>query len=585
VVVLLSACGGGSGGSGSEAASVDGRVDALGASSRTGAGGTDAREELITNVQASRFLTQATFGPNAFDIDQVRFRGYSGWIDAEFAKPRTSHLAFWQAADAAIKLLNPANSAGQDEVFNSFWKSAVSGEDQLRQRVAFALSEIFVVSLVDSNVANTPGAVASYLDVLGTHSFGNFRNLLQDVSLHPMMATYLSSLRNQKDNPATGRVPDQNYAREVMQLFTIGLQELNVDGSLKLLNGLPIETYKPEDVAGLARVFTGWSWACPGFPASNCFFNGNVNNVYDPDRFYKSLVGYPAFHSPDVKTFLGVTIPVQSPANPTASLQVGLDTLFNHPNVGPFIGKQLIQRLVTSNPSAAYVGAVAAAFNNNGSGVRGDMRAVIKTILMHPEARVSTNTAGKVREPVLRLSAVLRGFGFASDSGNYRVGNTDNAGTQLSQTPLRSPSVFNYFRPGYIAPGTQSAALNLVVPELQLAHETTAAGYVNYMRDNISAGVGANNGAPLNRRDLQPNFTTELALAERVTELVDRMSDKLMYGTMPAALKTEIRSAVTAITIPAPNGSNQAAIDAAKRNRVNAAVFLTVVSPEFQVQK
>ena len=228
--------------------------------------------------------------------------------------------------------------------------------------------------------------------------------------------------------------------------------------------------------------------------------------------------------------------------------------------------------------------AVAAAFANNGSGVRGDMRHVVKTILMHPEARATSNNSGKLREPVLRLSAFLRAYNFGSDSGDFRVGNTDNPGTALGQTPLRSPSVFNFYRPGYVAPGTQATAAGLVVPEMQIVHETTVAGYANFMRDNVASGVGSFNAA-LNRREMQGNFTTELALAATPTELVALTNRKLMFGSMPAALATEIEGAVASIAIPAATGSNQAAIDAARRGRVNTAIFLTLVSPEFQVQK
>jgi len=544
---------------------------------------------------AARFLTQASFGPTTADVDRVMAIGYGSWIDEQFARPRTSHRTYWEAQDAAFKAANPTNTSatiGQDGIYNTFWRQAVSSDDQLRQRVAFALSQIFVISLQDGGVADNPRAVADYMDMLATQGLGNYRELLEAVSLHPMMGTYLTSLRNRKADPRTGRVPDENYAREVMQLFSIGLLQLNDDGSVKQANGAALETYTPADIAGLAKVFTGFSWTCPGFPDNNCFNNGSLGGVSDPDRWIKPMVGYPAQHSTEEKVFLSTTIAAQATADPNASLKTALDTLYNHPNVGPFIGKQLIQRLVTSNPSPAYVAAVAAAFNNNGQGVRGDLKAVVKAVLMHPEARVVSASSGKIREPILRLSAVLRAFGYTSDTGNYRVGNTDNAGASLGQTAMRSPTVFNFYRPGYVAPGTQAAAAGLVAPEMALAQETTAAGYVNYMRDGVSAGVGASstvmvNGASVTRRDLQPNFSAELALVDKPAELVEQINTKLMYGAMPDGLKTEIRSAVESITIPVLNstGSNQAAIDTARRNRVNAAVFLTVVSPEYQVQK
>ncbi|RQP24139.1 DUF1800 domain-containing protein [Piscinibacter terrae] len=549
-------------------------------------------EKPGTRAEAARFLTQATFGPTDADVDHLMDVGYSAWIDEQFTKTQAvSHRAAWEAADAIVKSTNPTGTIAGDGVVNSFWTQAVSGNDQLRQRTAYALSQIFVISLQDGALADNARAVANYLDMLSDKSFGNYRDLLQGVSLHPMMGLYLSSMRNQKADAKSGRVPDENYAREVMQLFSIGLQELNADGSARLTNGAPVDTYDATDIAGLAKVFTGWSWNCPEWPDNSCFFSGSANGNSDPDRSFKTMQGYPQYHSTEEKKFLGITIAPQTKASPDDSLKTALDGLYNHPNVGPFIGKQLIQRFVTSNPSPQYVQAVTAAFDNNGAGVRGDMKAVIKAVLMNPEARTSSNSAGKVREPVLRLSAVMRAFGFKSDTGFFKVGVTDNPGTQLGQTPMRSPSVFNFYRPGYVPPGTAAAAANLVVPEMQIAHETTMSGYVNFMRDNLMLGVGQYNtvvnGVTLNRRDLQPDFTGELALADKPADLLDRLNAKLMYGTMPAALKTEIQGAVEKITIPALNsgGSNQAAIDTAKRNRVNAAILLTIVSPEFLVQK
>jgi len=548
----------------------------------------DNAEMPASREAAARFLTQASFGPTEAEIDRVMSLGYGAWIDDQLNnRPVSQHRTTWEAADAAAKAADPTNaSAGtyQNGTLNAFWKSAVSGQDQLRQRVAFALSQIMVISMVDGGVGDNPRAAAAYLDLLADKGLTNYRELIEAVSLHPMMGTYLSHLRNQKADPRTGRVPDENYAREVMQLFSIGLQELNLDGTPRLSGGNPVDTYTPADIAGLARVFTGWSWDCPAFPANNCFYSGSNSGVSDPDRSFKPMRGYANFHSTEAKTFLGRTIAAQTTADPAASLRDALDTLAAHPNVGPFIGKQLIQRLVTSNPSPAYVTAVANAFANNGSGVRGDMKHVVKTILMHAEARTSSTTAGKVREPVLRLSAFLRAYGFASDSGEYRVGNTDNPGTQLGQSPLRSPSVFNFYRPGYVPPGTAAAAASLAVPEMQIVHETTAAGYVNFMRDNVSSGVGAF-GATQNRRDLQGNFTAELSLADQPAGLVASVNRKLMHGSMPAALATEIEGAVGSITIPAATGSNQAQIDSARRNRVNAAIFLALVSPEFLVQR
>jgi uncharacterized protein (DUF1800 family) len=406
-----------------------------------------------------------------------------------------------------------------------------------------------------------------------------------------MMGVYLSHLRNQKADPRTGRVPDENYAREVLQLFSIGLVELNDDGSARTNAGNPIDTYTPADISGIARVFTGWSWACPDWPDNSCFSQGTANGNSDPDRAFKAMLGYQQYHSTEVKTFLGTTIAAQTQSDPVASLRVALDTLAGHANVGPFIGRQLIQRLVTSNPSPAYVRAVSQAWANNGSGVRGDMKAVVKAVLMHPEARRVSDSSGKVREPVLKLAAYLRAFPHSSDTGFWRVGNTDNPATSLGQTPMRSPSVFNFYRPGYVAPGTAAAAANLVAPELQIAHETSVAAWVNFMRDNVASGVGQNNGTvngvALNRRDIRPDFSAEIALANDAAALVERVAEKLTWGQAGTALKAEIATAVGTIAIPALNtgGTNQAAIDTARRNRVNAAILLVLAAPEFQIQR
>jgi len=550
-----------------------------------------AVDRPASTLEAGRFLAQATFGPTGDDIERLMKAGYSSWIDQQLALPATSHRLSWEAADAAIRAAAPGSTAGQNEVFESFWKQAVTGPDQLRQRMAFALSEIFVISMVDSAVGNEPRAVAAWLDMLGDKGLTTYRQLLEAVALHPMMGRYLSHLRNQKADPATGRVPDQNFAREVMQLFSIGLVQLNADGTPALVGGQPVETYTPDDVAGLAKVFTGWSWDCPAAPNNSCFSSGASGGVSDPDRQWKPMVPYPQYHSTEAKTFLGVTIPAQTTADPRTSLRVALDRLTTHPNTAPFFSRQLIQRLVTSNPSPGYVAAVAAVFANNGNGVRGDLKAVLRAVLLHPEARLYNNASGKLREPVLRLSAFLRAFPHASDTGRWRVGNTDSPANSLGQTPLRAPSVFNFFRPGYTAPGTLTAAAGMVAPEMQLVNETSVSGFINFMRDNLSSGVGAFNGTVgttvFNRRDLQRNWSQEMEYSSKPELLVRVVTQRLLYGQASAALRADIEASVASIAIPALNasGSNLSAVQGAMRNRVYAAVLLTMATPEFLTQK
>jgi uncharacterized protein (DUF1800 family) len=362
--------------------------------------------------------------------------------------------------------------------------------------------------------------------------------------------------------------------------------QLNADGTRKLgAGGLPIETYGVDDIVGLSKVFTGFSWYGPD--TSNTRFKGGARVQVD-ERWIHAMQGYPQFHSTSEKDFLGVTIAPQGTPDPAASLKTALDTLAAHPNVGPFIGRQLIQRLVTSQPSPAYVARVAKVFANNGKGVRGDLKAVVRAILLDPEARgaaIATGDAyGKLREPVLRLTAWMRAFNATSDSGLALVTSTDDPGLELGQTPLRSDSVFNFWRPGYVAAGTLTGERGLTMPELQATTETSVAGYVNFMSAAVAKGAGTRGGT---RPDVQPDYSGELAVVGSSAALVDRVTLKLIGDKAPATLKAQIREAVDSIAIPAlkPNGANQAKVMAAQRNRVYAAVLLTLAAPEYIVQK
>jgi hypothetical protein len=338
-------------------------------------------------------------------------------------------------------------------------------------------------------------------------------------------------------------------------------------------------------------VFTGFSWACPAAPHKNCFLYGSNGDVKDPDRGFKPMVPYPAYHSTDEKRFLGTTIPAQPMADPMGSLKAAMDTLFLHPNVGPFVARQLIQRFVTSNPSPAYVAAVARAFDNNGRGVRGDLKAVLRAMLLAQEARYLSPTsarsslAGKVREPVLRLTALLRAFGYASDSGLVPPGQyrqpRHGAGAVAAEARLRYSTSTGR---AMCRRAPWPASHDLAVPEMQILHETSAAGYVNYIRNAVGSGVGSYDSTR-KRNDMQPDFAAELALAEQPATLVDQVGVKLLGAAPAGALRTEIVNAVSAIAVPTPTATNADQVAKAKRNRVNAAVFLTAVSPEFQVQK
>ena len=549
LTALISACGGGAGTS----------PDAGPATQGPSSGGLSTSDATPTNAlsttqaAAARFLTQATFGPTPGEITRMSTMTYAGWIDEQFAKPQTLHRNTLNLASADMVAAGN-NNISQTNFFDSYWAQAIAGEDQLRQRAAFALSQIFVISFTDPTLRSQVRGVASYYDMLGENAFGNFRDLLEAVSLHPMMGVYLSHLKNQKEDVATGRVPDLNFAREITQLFTIGQYKLNADGSVVLAaDGKPAAAYESADLQGLSQVFTGWSWyggQLPSDRTSRRFFGNDRNLEFDwrPMQDYNQFANNTNFHSISAKNFLGVNIPAQTvaTADTKGDLKIALDTLFAHPNVGPFIGKQLIQRLVTSNPSPAYVARVTAAFNGEGTGKRGDMKAVWRAVLLDVEARsVSASaTAGKVREPVLRLANFMRAFNATSISGRYQgIGNTDDPASRLNQTPMFAPTVFNFYRPGYVPSSKTIADANLVAPEFQIVHDVSVAGYMNYLRSIVTVDVN---------RDIQQNYAAELALATTPKDLVERMNLLLFYGQMPDALKAQLEAAVSSRTIPAP---------------------------------
>jgi uncharacterized protein (DUF1800 family) len=536
-----------------------------------GGGGTSAKA-----AEASRFLAQATFGPRMAEIDALAASTPDAWINEQFVKPQTLHLP---PTSAYLSTLAPDNRRGQTGFLWAMWRNFSSGEDQLRQRVAFALSEMFVISLSSSLATAYPYGPAQYLDTLGANAFGNYRKLLDDVTYSPMMGNYLTHIRNRKENVLTGAVPDENYAREVMQLMSIGLYQLNLDGTQKLDGaGKPIDTYSNADISGLAKVFTGLSWAGPD--TSDTRFRGGGGSADVPDHQIKPMQAYDQFHSTSQKQFLGVTIPATTVAATNADIKIALDTLFNHPNVGPFFGKQLIQRLVTANPSPAYVSRVASAFNNNGAGVRGDMKAVIKAVLLDPEARTAnvSNTSGKLREPVVRFVHWMRSFNTRSQNGQYLFGSTSDPSTALAQSPMNAPSVFNFFRPGFIPPNSKMGAQGLVSPEAQITSETSVAGYLNFMRTTIERGVGATqtNGT----RDIIPDYTQEIALANDADKLIDRVALLLAAGNLSANTRTQIRTAINSVAIR--TAATDA--DADRRNRVYLAIYLTMASPDYILQ-
>ncbi|MGE5450407.1 MAG: DUF1800 domain-containing protein [Acidobacteriota bacterium] len=544
-------------------------------------GGADEKKP-ISEADAVRFLEQASFGPTPDAIAQLQAVGYEKWIEDQFSvvSNQPTHLQVVEASAADRAAPKPDSS----DVTYSWWTHAIRDNAQLRQRVAFALSEIFVVSTT-SDLGGEGRMVASYMDMLARDSSATYRQLLEDVAMHPAMGIYLSHKTNRKEDPTSGRVPDENFAREVMQLFSIGLYELNADGSLKLNNGQPIETYNANDVKGLAKVFTGFSWNWPTAQLAlvwwKCFWR--TSECRTAGQEVSAMTGYAQEHSTSAKQFLGVTVEAQATANPSASLKAALDRLANHPNTAPFISRQLIQRLVTSNPSPSYVQDVAQVFTSTG----GDLRQVIPAILMHQEARHhdTSDTAGKLREPVLRVTHLLRALPHASDTYSskasagsvayYPISDTDNPGTALGQTPMRSPSVFNFFRPGYKPPQTELGARGLVAPEMQITTETTVLGYANFVAGILNDGWGKWN-ANTRLYDLRFDLSAFSALADDPASLVDSVARRLLGSTAPEEVTTEAVAALSAMP---------AATAADRRKRAQAAILLLAVSPSFIVQQ
>jgi uncharacterized protein (DUF1800 family) len=389
--------------------------------------------------------------------------------------------------------------------------------------------------------------------VLENNAFGNYRTLLGQISLSTAMGYYLTFRGNAKANPNTGSQPDENYARELMQLMTLGLYKLDRDGTAQAA-----ETYGQADVSGLARVFTGWDLDTSG-----------LASPLPPDVHRRPMAQVASRYETGSKSFLGTTIAAGTAA--PVALNAALDTLFAHPNLPPFIGRQLVQRLVTSNPSPAYVARVAAVFADNGAGVRGDMKAVVRAVLLDAEARdpaaAGSPSFGKLREPVVRFLNWARGFGATSASGTWPVNDLSDPATKLGQSPMRSPSVFNFFRPGYVPPNSAIAAGGLAAPEFQITTESSVAGYVNFMQAAVSGtGIG----------DVKSAYPTLLPLAA---------DSRALLAEINLVLAANQLSATTLSTLAAALDSIAAGSDSGKLNRIWAALTLVLASPEYIVQK
>lgn len=517
-----------------------------------GGGGTDAGTQPVndypeTEAEAARFLTQATFGPDTADMQRVAQVGYSAWLGEQMAMPASLHRPQLEQIQQGGTIVQPFHRQAM------WWKRALTAPDQLRQRMAFALSEILVISDTVGVLGADVLGCTEYYDILVRNAFGSYRELLEQVTLSPQMGKYLSHLRNEKPNPVTNTRPDENYAREIMQLFSIGLFELNQNGTRKTSGGQPIPTYGQQDIIGLAHVFTGWQYA--GAP----YWWSSTPN-------YLPMQAWPEYHDTAAKSALGATFAAGQTAQ--VDLAQALDTLCNHPNVGPFLGKQLIQRLVTSNPSPAYVQRVAEKWADDGNGQRGNLAAVLRAILLDPEARTGQTVAanyGKVKEPLLMMTAIWRALEATSPSGAFRFDRPDFA---FAQAALRSRTVFNFFRPDY-APQGEVAAAGLVAPETQILDHTSAITTINQFYRAMFERVLGELGAP--QDEILVDLGPLTALAADVPALLAWLDTHLLLGGMTEDMRTILTAHLEAITD--------------MKQRAQDAVYLVASSPEFFVQK
>ena len=597
---------------------------------------------------AARFLAQATFGPTTADIAHLRSIGYQAWLTEQFNASPSMKLPYITWVSGTLQ-----EPIGYSTLLEAWFNGALGGpdpqtpsvihSDQLRQRVAFALSEIFVVSDQNTMLDQHPDGLAYYYDILSTNAFGNFRTLLEQVTLSPAMGIYLNMLGNQRADLSQNLHPDENYAREINQLFTIGLVMLNVDGSQKLAAGQPIPTYSQSVVSNFAHVFTGWNWAtCPVNNYSGCISSPGVLDYQQPmvpfvahhdngtdttnDVVNKQLLSYPGAVSSDNSLGSGV---LGSGGTPQSDLTFALNNIFQHPNVAPFISKQLIQRLVTSNPTPAYVGRVAAIFNDDGSEshVRGNLRAVIQAILLDSEARLgqwqAPDAFGKLREPLLRLTHFWRATGsrhhcgkdFTSGGVSYHYANpyrfagfatawdvADSVyASGVGQAPLDADTVFNFFKPTFVPQG-EMAQRNLFGPEFQTDTDTLSTNSTTSIATktfgiDLTATACTGDSCPPNSctdqmagfGDVAINRAEDLPLAGSTTNggksdpadnLVNAYNTRFMSGQMSPFMRQALLNVLN------PIGASTAPADTDWRSlRVNVALLLILTSPEYMVQK
>jgi uncharacterized protein (DUF1800 family) len=513
---------------------------------------TTTPSQVVTPVAADRFLEQSTFGPTSASMSQLEQTGFTAFLNNQFTQP----MSTYPDPDPTVTSL-----ASTQQVF---FTNALTGNDQLRQRVALALSEIWVTS------GNTvpPQGMAPYMRLLTQDAFANYRTIMFDVTLSPAMGRFLDMVNN--DKPSTNPVThaNENYARELMQLFTLGLNQLNEDGTLRLDgSGNPIPTYTQNDVQSFARVFTGWTY--PTAPGATLV-------KHNPAYWLGPMQPFESNHDALSKTLLavnGTPAVLAAGQSSTVDLNAALDNIFVQPSLSPFVCKQLIQHLVTSNPSTGYVKRVATVFDSGtftgagasfGSGQRGDLPAVIAAILLDPEARrgddpTTANAAdGHLREPILYIAGILRAFGAVSDGVDPLT-----FASNMSEPPLFAPSVFNFFPPDYVIPGT-----NLLGPEFSLQTTATALVRANFVNSFVYGPLAAGTTVSF------APYASLAANPDASGQLLDSLNTLLLHGAMSSSVRASILAAVNAI----PAGANQ------NQQRAQAAIYLILTSSQYQVQ-
>ena len=519
-------------------------------------------------TDAARLLEQATFGVTASDVAHVQSVGIDAYINEQLTYAPTQYTGYsYTPHTAPVGCMgdgsNPPDASSlcaRDQytpfqVQRDFFTHALNNPDQLRQRVAFALSQIMVVSSVEIYEAY---GLADYQNVLLNDALGNYRTLLQDVTLNPAMGHYLDMANSDETNPQNGTVPNQNYAREVLQLFSIGLVALNPDGTQQLdASGAPIPTFDGATIEGFASVFTGWTY--PPLPGANSQWTNPIN-------FVGTMVAFPDHHQSGTKALLnGYTVPAnQTPAQDLAN---ALDNIFNHPNVGPFISQQLILHLVTSNPSPAYVARVAAVFANNGQGVRGDLSAVVRAILTDAEARGAAPTAnvfGHLREPALFITSTVRSLGGQSDGVLLR-----SASSAMGQPMFSPDTVFSFYPPSYQIPGTQTVA-----PEFGIDNAATALARANFINTVIMHGGATPDPTVTGSTGTTINLTP-LSSAANNTALIAQLNQTLMHGSLPSDASNIILAAANSV---AASSTDPLAV-------ARAASYLILTSAQYQVER